>query len=123
MTIPEVSAVRDADRIIGLLAANEVEYVRLIINRIRPDLVKRGDMMNVEDTLEILSVDLIGIVPEDESIIRSSNLGEPVVMSGKSPAGAAYSNIVRRILGESVPFLDISHEGGFMNRLKHLFSK
>ncbi len=123
VTIPEVSAVRDADRIIGLLAANEVEYMRLIINRIRPDLVKRGDMMNVEDTLEILSIDLIGIVPEDESIIRASNLGEPVVMAGRTPAGIAYSNIVRRILGENVPFMDISHDAGFMNRFKRLFSK
>lgn len=123
ITVPEVSAVRDADRIIGLLCANEVEYVRLIINRIRPDMVKRGDMLDVKDTLEILSIDLIGIVPEDENIIRSSNLGEPIILAGKSPAGIAYSNIVQRILGFDVPFMNIQQDDSFVDRLKKIFAK
>lgn len=123
VTVPEVSAVRDADRIIGLLSAHDLINPRLIINRLRPDMVKRGDMMTIEDTLDILGIPLLGIVPDDEAIIRSSNVGEPVVVSD-SKAGQAFRNIVSRILGNEVPFLDLEDkEKGFFESFKNLFSR
>ncbi len=122
VTIPEVSAVRDADRIIGLLSAHGITEPKLIINRIRPEMVKRGDMMSIEDTLDILGIPLLGIIPEDENIIRSSNLGEPIVTSGFK-AGMAYRNIVKRIMGQEIPFMNIEDDLGFFNKLKKLFKK
>lgn len=122
VTVPEVASVRDADRIIGLLLANEVGYVRLIINRLRRDMVDSGNMLDIDDTLEILSVDLLGIVPEDSGIIKSSNIGEPVVIPATTQAGQAYRNIVGRMLGEEIPFMEIKKEsGGFMGMLRKLF--
>jgi septum site-determining protein MinD len=121
VTVPEVSAVRDADRIIGLLSASGIEDVRLLVNRLRPDMVKRGDMLALDDTLDILGVELIGVVPEDEKIIRSSNMGEPIVLADKAPAGKAYRNITKRILGEKIPLMDLEDDGGFGSRLKKLF--
>jgi len=117
---PEVSAVRDADRIIGLLEAAELRNPKLIINRIRPEMVKRGDMMDISDILDILAVELIGVVPEDESIVISTNRGEPAVMDKISKAGEAYRRITRRIQGEEVPLmtLDVPHK--IMDRLKRL---
>ncbi len=121
VTVPEVSAVRDADRIIGLLSAAGIDDARLLVNRMRPDMVRRGDMLGLDDTLDILGISLIGVVPEDEKIIRSSNVGEPIVLSDKSLAGKAYRNVVRRILGEKVPLLDLEDDGGFGAKLKRLF--
>lgn len=123
VTVPEVSSVRDADRIIGLLGAGEIEDVRLIVNRMRPDLVAQGDMLAIDDTLEILGIDLIGVIPEDEMIFRSSNLGEPAVTISGSIAGRAYSNVVSRILGEDVPIMDMKQKTGFFARLKKAFGK
>ncbi len=107
VTVPEVSSVRDADRIIGLLAANEIDDIALLINRIRPNLVRRGDMLDIDDTLEVLGLDLIGVVPDDEVIIRSTNMGEPAVADKRSLAGQAFRNIAKRLLGEDVPMLDL----------------
>jgi len=121
VTVPEVSAVRDADRIIGLLSAAGIDDARLLVNRMRPDMVKRGDMLGLDDTLDILGIDLIGVVPEDEKIIRSTNMGEPIVLMDKSLAGRAYRNIVRRILGENVPLMSMDDDSGFGARLKKLF--
>jgi septum site-determining protein MinD len=120
VTNPEVSAVRDADRIIGLVEAEEKGPTRLVINRIKPDMVKRGDMLTVDDILELLAVDLIGIIPEDERVILSTNRGMPISLDGKSPAGQAFRNIAKRIKGESVPFLDIETKGGLLGRLARL---
>jgi septum site-determining protein MinD len=122
VTVPEVSSVRDADRIIGLLSSGGISDVKLLINRIRPELVKRGDMLAIEDTLEILGVDLIGVVPEDEMIFRASNLGEPAVCDKTSKAGEAFMNVTRRILGEEVPLMKLEAQGGFVYRLKNLFA-
>ncbi len=119
VTTPEVSAVRDADRIIGLLEANEMKKTHLIVNRLRQDMVKRGDMMSAEDVVEILAVDLIGVVPDDENIVVATNNGEPLA-GDESLAGKAYMNICRRIIGEEVPFLDLESKKGFFSRL---FSK
>jgi len=121
VTVPEVSAVRDADRIIGLLSAAGIDDARLLVNRMRPDMVRRGDMLGLDDTLDILGIDLIGVVPEDEKIIRSTNMGEPIVLMDKSLAGRAYRNIVRRIMGENVPLMAMEDESGFGARLKKLF--
>jgi septum site-determining protein MinD len=117
VTTPEVSAVRDADRIIGLVEAEEKGPARLIINRIKPDMVKRGDMLDTEDVIEILAIDLIGIVPEDEAIIISTNKGVPVTLDDKRQAGLAFRNIAHRLLGEDVPFMEIKDTSGFLGRL------
>ncbi|MCC3867634.1 septum site-determining protein MinD [Terrisporobacter mayombei] len=121
VTNPEVSAVRDADRIIGLLEANEISEIRLIINRIRQDMVKRGDMMDKQDIVEILAIDLIGIVPDDESIIVSTNKGEPAILDSKSNAGKAYRNIAQRILGNNVPIMEMEQETNFFGKIKKMF--
>lgn len=120
VTTPEVSAVRDADRIIGLLEAAEISSQRLIINRIRPEMVQRGDMMDVGDVQEILAIELLGVVPDDERIIVSTNKGEPIVIQSSSLAGQAFLNISRRIMGEQVPFLDLTKPEGFLHRLKKI---
>lgn len=122
VTTPEVSAVRDADRIIGLLEANEMKQTHLIVNRLRADMVKRGDMMSSGDVVEILAVDLIGVVPDDENIVISTNQGEPLVGSD-TLAGQAYMNICRRILGEDVPYLDLNGRQGLFSRLASLLKK
>lgn len=122
VTTPEISAVRDADRIIGLLEANEIKNTHLIVNRLRTDMVKRGDMMSSEDVVEILAIDLIGVVPDDENIVISTNQGEPLV-GDQSLAGQAYYNICRRILGEEVPFLDLNGRQGFIKKITGLFKK
>ena len=120
VTTPEVSAVRDADRIIGLLEANEMKRINLIVNRLRPDMVKRGDMMSSDDVVEILAIDLIGVIPDDENIVISTNQGEPLVGTD-TLAGQAYMNVCRRILGEEVPFMDLFVREGFFSKLANLF--
>lgn len=120
VTTPEVSAVRDADRIIGLLEANEIKNPRLIVNRVRQDMVKRGDMMSIDDIIDILAIDLIGVVPDDENIIISTNRGEPAVTDNKSLAGQAYRNITRRVMGEEVPLLDLNVNEGLLAKMKKL---
>lgn len=122
VTTPEVSALRDADRIIGLLQANEMKRIDLIVNRLRMDMVKRGDMMNVDDVRELLAIDLIGAVPDDEHIVVSTNQGEPLVGSD-CLAGKAYANICHRIIGEEVPFLDLESKAGVFSKIKDLFKK
>ncbi len=122
VTTPEVSAVRDADRIIGLLEAAELYSSKLIVNRLRMDMVKRGDMMNIEDMKEILAIDVIGVVPDDEVIVVTTNRGEPAVMMDSSTAGQAYRNIVKRIIGEDVPLMDLEAGNGFLSKLKKFFS-
>ena len=124
VTNPEVSAVRDADRIIGLLEANGLTEPKLIINRMRANMVKQGDMMGVDDMLEILAVKLLGVVPEDDNIVISTNRGEPAVLDQKSRAGQAYRNIVDRILGKDVPIMQMEvEEDGFFAKLLRLFKK
>ena len=122
VTTPEVSAIRDADRIIHLLEKEKMPDIYLLINRIRMDMVKRGDMMSVEDVTEILAVPLIGALPDDEHVVIGTNQGEPVV-SIDSTAGKAYMNICKRILGEEVPFLNLEGESGIFSRLSHLFHR
>ncbi|MCL4521977.1 MAG: septum site-determining protein MinD [Firmicutes bacterium] len=117
---PEVSSVRDADRIIGLLEAYEKHKPYLIINRIRPAMVKRGDMMDIDDMIEILAIELIGVVPEDEAIVISTNRGEPAVMNPNSRAGEAYRQITRRLRGEEVPFPKLEEESSLFGRIRRM---
>ena len=122
VTTPEVSAIRDADRIVGLLEANELKNIHLVVNRLRMDMVKRGDMMSVKDVCEILAIPLIGAVPDDEHIVISTNQGEPLVGSS-CLAGQAYTNICKRILGEEVEFLNLEEKQGMFDKLKKFFGK
>lgn len=117
MTNPEVSAVRDADRVIGILEAEEKGPAALVINRLDPLMVRRGDMLSVEDVLDLLAVDLIGIIPEDENVIVASNKGQPLALEGKTKAGQAFQNIARRLTGEQVPFLDLETQNIFQRLL------
>lgn len=120
ITNPEVSAVRDADRIIGLIEAEEKGPARLIINRIKPGMVRRGEMLSPEDVLELLAVDLIGMVPEDDQILTGTNRGVPVVLDGKSRAGQAFRNIALRLEGRTVPYLSMEDTGGLFGRLARM---
>ncbi|MEN6480768.1 MAG: septum site-determining protein MinD [Anaerolineaceae bacterium] len=120
VTNPEVSAVRDADRIIGLIEAEEKGPAKLILNRVNPSLVKRGDMLNADDVLELLAIELIGVIPEDENVVISANRGQPIAMDGKSKAATAFRNIARRLNGEDVPFLNLDVKEGFLYRLSRM---
>ena len=123
VTNPEVSAVRDADRIIGLLEAENKGPGQLILNRVKMDMIRRGDMLSAEDVTDILAIRLIGIVPEDETVIPASNSGVPVTLNENSRAGVAFRNIARRLTGETVPFMQLDESsGGFFNRLAQWFA-
>lgn len=123
VTTPEMSAVRDADRIIGLLNANEIKNPQLVINRLRVDMAKRGDMMDIPDIIDILAVHLLGVVVDDEKIVISTNKGEPAVADQASIAGQAYRNIVRRIIGHEVPLIDFEAEQSFFGKIKKFFKR
>jgi len=120
VTTPEGSAVRDADRITGLLEAAGFEKPELIINRLKPKLVARGDMMDIPDIIDILAIDLLGVVPDDDYIVVSTNRGEPAVMVDTSRAGQAYRNIARRIKGEEVPFMDLAEKESIWERIRRM---
>lgn len=122
VTTPEVSAIRDADRIVGLLEANEFKKIDLIINRLRPEMVKRGEMMSSSDVVDILSIPLIGIVPDDENVVIATNQGEPLV-GNHTMAGRAYQNICYRILGKEVPYLELDKTISFWMRMSGIFHK
>ncbi len=123
VTTAEISAIRDADRIIGLLESSDIKNPELVVNRLRPNMVKKGEMMDVEDIVDLLSIDLIGVVPDDEYIITQTNKGEPVVSNHKAPSGKSYMEIARRILGENVEVSIPGREKGFMEAIKRIFSK
>ncbi|MCD8050030.1 MAG: septum site-determining protein MinD [Clostridia bacterium] len=117
VAVPEVSSVRDADRIIGLLDRHGIENVALVVNRIRQKMVDEGNMLSIEDMLDILAIDLIGAVPDDESIIIGANTGTPVVMTAKSKAGEAYKNIALRVMGEKRDLIDLSEKKGIFAKI------
>lgn len=121
VTTPEVSAIRDADRIIGLLESNEMKQIDLLLNRMRPDLVKRGDMMSPTDVVEILGIPLIGIIPDDEQVVVSTNQGEPLIETA-SLAGRAYRNISLRITGEKIP-IELFKSVSFWTKVTGIFHK
>lgn len=119
VTNPEISAVRDADRIIGLIEAEEKGPGYLVINRLKPAMVARGDMLSIEDVLDILAISLIGVVPEDDAILVSTNRGLPVAMSATNSTSAsqAFRNIAHRLTGQNVPLMDLNKKEGFFNRV------
>lgn len=117
VTTPEVSAVRDADRVIGLVDAAEKGPARLIINRIKKSMVNRGDMLSPDDVLDILAVDIIGLVPEDEDIVVSTNRGMPLVLDGNHRAGRSFSNIALRLTGQEVPMTELEYDEGIWSRI------
>ncbi len=121
VTNPEVSAVRDADRIIGLIEAEGKGPGELVLNRINKAMVERGDMMNQDDVNELLAIDLIGLIPEDENVIVSTNRGTPIAFDEKTAAGRAFRNLAARVEGESVPFDELDMKDSFMARLKKIF--
>lgn len=120
ITNPEVSAVRDADRVIGLLEAEEKGSPYLILNRLNPGMVKNHDMLSAEDVIDLLAIRLIGIVPEDETVIVGTNRGMPIALEQKSLAGQAFRNIARRLKGEDVPFMELDNRGSLWARLQRL---
>lgn len=123
VTTPEIAAVRDADRVVGLLEAQGIKRIHLIVNRLKPAMVQAEQMMSVQDVQEILAIPLIGVIPDDERVIVSSNRGEPLVLSENvSLPAIAINNIARRLEGEKVPFLDLMAEhDSLINRIRRLF--
>ncbi|MDA1129457.1 MAG: septum site-determining protein MinD [Chloroflexi bacterium] len=120
VTTPEVSAIRDADRVIGLLESTGLHRPKLIINRISPELVKRGDMMDQKDVENLLAVEIIGLVPADEHTVVAANRGVPVVHNTKSSAGAAFMRIAARVDGENIPLMDLEPKTGILSRIKEM---
>ena len=123
VTTAEISSIRDADRIVGLLESAEIKNPELVINRIRPNMVKKGEMMDVDDIVDLLSIDLIGVVPDDEYIITQTNKGEPVIQNKKAPSGKAYLEIAKRVLGEKIEVTIPGREKGFWAKIKRIFKK
>ena len=123
VTTPEVSATRDADRIIGLLEAAGIKNPRLVINRLRIDMVKDKNMLSVEDILDILAVKLLGVVPDDENVVISTNKGEPLVYKGDSLAAKAFKNIASRIEGVEVPLLDLDIKMSILEKIKFVLKR
>lgn len=121
VTTAEISAIRDADRIIGLLESSEIKNPELVVNRIKPNMVRRGEMMDVDDIVDLLSIELIGVVPDDEFVVTQTNKGEPVVQNRKAPSGKAYLEVARRILGENIEVTIPGREKGFLAKIKRLF--
>jgi len=120
ITNPEVASVRDSDRIIGLLEADEKGTPDLIINRIKPDMIAQGDMLDIGDVLDVLMIKLIGIVPEDEQVLIATNRGHPIILENHSLAGQAFRNIARRMSGEEVPFMSLERESGLRRWFKRV---
>jgi septum site-determining protein MinD len=121
VTTPENAAVRDADRIIGLLDKEGIRAPKLVINRTRINMMRSGDMLDIDEICQVLAIDLLGIVPDDEYVIKAANAGEPTVMNPNSKASIAYRNIARRILGDSVPLMALEEKSGILNKVKKLF--
>lgn len=122
ITTPEISAIRDADRIIGILEQRDIEAPKLVINRIRKEMMDSGDVMDVEEITRHLSVELLGIIYDDDEVVRTSNKGNPVVLDPDFISSRGYRNIARRILGESVPLLTIKEKEEKVSLWKRIFS-
>ncbi|MFQ3542632.1 septum site-determining protein MinD [Halobacillus rhizosphaerae] len=121
VTTPEKSSVRDADRIIGLLEQEDLESPKLVVNRIRSHMMKNGDMLDVDEIVSILSIDLLGIVVDDDAVLKAANIGEPVALEPNTKASIAYRNIARRILGETVPLMSLEEDTSLMAKVKRFF--
>ncbi len=122
VTTPDLSAIRDADRIIGLLQNEGIEPINLVINRLSATLVRKGNMISKNDVLDILNIDLIGVIPEDTGVIASTNRGVPLVHTDRSPGAEAYMRIARRMIGQRVPIPDM-REDSFLDQIANWFSR
>ncbi len=120
LTNPEISAVRDADRVIGILEAEEKGSPSLILNRVNQEMVNKQEMLSPEDVLDLLAIDLIGVVPEDQAVLVAANRGTPIALDKDSRAGHAFRNIAARLMGEEVPFMDLENQGGLWNRISKM---
>lgn len=118
VTTPETAAIRDADRVIGLLEKEKIAPPKLVVNRMRKQMVREGGMMDVDEVVSVLAIDLLGVVPDDDQVIRAGNIGEPIVFDNQSLAGKAYRNIARRIQGEMVPLMVLEKEKSMVSRMK-----
>ena len=123
VTTAEISAIRDADRIIGLLESADIKNPELVVNRLRPQMVKKGEMMDVDDIVDLLSIELVGVIPDDEYIITQTNKGEPVIQNKKAPSGKSYLEIAKRVLGENIEVSVPGREKGLLARIKRMFSR
>lgn len=123
VTTAEISAIRDADRIIGLLDSSAIKNPELIINRIRPNMIRKGEMMDIEDIVELLSIELIGVIPDDEYIITQTNKGEPTVSNKKSPSGRGYMEIAQRIMGENIEITIPGRGDSIISKVLDVFRK
>lgn len=121
VTTPQVSAIRDADRILSLLEAEDIAGIKLVINRVRPEMMRKGEMMTTDDILDILPVPLLGIVPENNDIVVSTNRGEPIVLYEQSLTAQAYKNIAARLCGEERAFIDLERKNTFFSRIASMF--
>lgn len=121
VTTAENAAVRDADRIIGLLEQESVEAPKLVINRVKASMIKKGEMLDIDEVCSVLAIDLLGVVPDDELVIKAANSGEPTVMNPASRAALAYRNIARRIMGDTVPLMALEEKPGFFKKMKQFF--
>ncbi len=122
VTTPEVSAIRDADRVIGLLHANDVRKARVIINRIKPEMVRQGDMLSSDDVLDMLGIEAVGLVPSDDRVITSTNSGTPVAYDPQSPSGREFVRIAARLDGEHIPMFEPEEErsDSIMDKVRQL---
>ncbi|PDO10224.1 MAG: septum site-determining protein MinD [Candidatus Reconcilbacillus cellulovorans] len=121
VTTPENAAVRDADRVIGLLEKEKIDPPKLIVNRVRPKLIKSGDMLDIDEVCQILAIDLLGVVPDDEAVIKAAQSGEPTVMNPNSKASVEFRNIARRILGDPVPLMPLEEKPTVWGKLRKFF--
>ncbi len=121
VTTPDTSSVRDADRIVGLLEQEKIGSPKLIVNRVRTKLAQEGDVLDVDDIVQLLAIDLLGIILDDENVLKAAQQGQPIVMDPDSHASIGYRNIARRILGESVPLMALEEKKGFFAKLKSMF--
>ncbi len=122
---PEVTSIRDADRVIGKLDSKGLDDHKLVVNRIDADMIKKGDMLGIDDIIDNLAIKLIGVVPNDKDVTISTNRGEPIVLNQNSKAGSAFRDIAKRITGEEVPFpsLDDRESTSIVTAIKNLFRK
>ena len=123
VTTPEITAIRDADRVAGLLEANGIYNVKLIVNRVRPDMIQKNDMMSVRDVQEMLGIPLLGAIPEDTNVIISTNRGEPLVLNKKlTLSGIAFENAARRLIGKQDYFIDLNTpQKGMFQKIQEFF--
>ncbi|MBO4897489.1 MAG: septum site-determining protein MinD [Clostridia bacterium] len=124
VTTPEFSSIRDADRILGKLEEKNIPKIQILLNNVRTSLIQSGDMPGVDEVIELLAADLLGVIPHDINILISANKGEILTAKNSStPAALAYKNVAKRITGETVPLLDLANDGSFKYKLKRLFKR